>query len=50
MNYIDGQSSLETLCTCSSEVGTAVGVVILVVGVIAAVTAITVVICWSVMR
>ena len=50
MNCIDEQSSSETPCTCSGEVGTAVGVMFLVVGIIAAVTAITVVICWSVMR
>ena len=38
---IGGQSSSDALHTCSREVGIAVGVVILVVGIIAAVTAIS---------
>ena len=47
---IGGQSSSDVLCTCSREISIAVGAVILIVGIIATVTAITVAICWLVMR
>ena len=48
MIMLDEQpSSDQVLCTCSSEVGIAVGVLILIEGFIAA---IIVVICWLIMR
>ena len=40
----------EALCTCSGEVGLAVGMLILVEGVIAIVTAIIVVVFWFITR
>ena len=40
----------EALCTCSSEVGLAVGVLILIEGAVVVVTAISVVLYWLIMR
>ena len=51
--FIDAEQlteSLEVLCTCSSEVGLAVGILILIEGVVAIVTAIIVVLSWKIMR
>ena len=48
--YIDKQLSSETLRTCSSEVGIAVGILILLEGISAVVIAIIVVLCWLMMR
>ena len=50
MALLGEQSSSETLCTCSSEVGIAVGALLLVEGIIAGVITIIVVSCWIVMR
>ncbi len=51
MTIIDEELPSESLCTCARDVGIAVGGLILVEGIIAAVAAIIVtLICWLVMR